>query len=230
MVSLEKAVIARFETHGEHFEILVDPELAYKLKHGEEVDFGDLIATNDIFRDAKKGERASSENVAKILGTSSLEEAAEKIIKKGDIQLTTELRRKLIERRRKQLVNYIARHAINPQTKAPHPPHRIEGALEEARVHIDLSKSFKEQLKEATKKLRPLIPLKFEERKVAAKIPPEFAGKAYPVVSKFGELEQEEWLEDGSYACLLTLPAGMVENFFKELNALTKGDVETKIL
>ena len=103
MVSLDRAVIARLETHGEHFELLVDPDLAFKFKHGEKVDIEALLAVNQIFKDAKKGDKSSPENVLKTLGVSSFEEAVEKIIKKGEIQLTTEMRRKIAERRRKQI-------------------------------------------------------------------------------------------------------------------------------
>jgi len=230
VVSLDEAVIARLETHGERFELLVDPELAFKFKLGEEVDLEALLAINKVFKDAKKGEKASLENVMKTLGVSSFEEAVEKIIKKGEIQLTTELRRKMIERRKKQIVDYIARNAINPLTKTPHPPHRIEKAMEEARVHIDLNKSLEDQTKLVVKSLRPIIPLKFEERKIAVKIPPDYASKSYALVRKFGDIKQEEWLNDGSYAFIIILPAGMVDEFFRELNALTKGNVESKIL
>ncbi|HJK57124.1 MAG TPA: ribosome assembly factor SBDS, partial [Methanocorpusculum sp.] len=36
MISLDDAVTARLETHGLRFEILVDPELADKMRHGDE--------------------------------------------------------------------------------------------------------------------------------------------------------------------------------------------------
>jgi ribosome maturation protein SDO1 len=230
MVSLDEAVIARLETRGERFEILVDPDLALDLKHGKEVDFEKLLAVDTIFKDARRGDKASLEHAFKLLNVSNLEEAVRKIIRKGEIQLTTEQRRKMQEQRRKQIVNYIARHAINPQTGTPHPPQRIEKALEEARVNIDIHKSVEEQIPAIIKALRPLLPIKFEERKFAVKIPANYAAKAYPVVIKFGKPEKEEWLKDGSWAFMMKLPAGAVDELFRELNALTKGDFETKML
>ncbi len=222
-------MIARLETHGERFEVLVHPELAFKLKHGEDVDFEELLATEFIFKDARKGEKASEEAVRKILGE-DFKQAVIKIIKKGEIQLTTEIRRKLIERKKRQIIDIIAKNAINPLTKTPHPPQRIEKALEEAKVHIDLNKSTEVLLKEVVKAIRPILPLKFEEKKIAVKIPAEYSAKAYTALRKYGELLQEEWLSDGSYACLLKLPAGVVEEFFRELNKITKGNVESRML
>lgn len=230
MVKLEDAVIARLETRGERYEVLVDPDLALELKHGKEVDVAQVLAVDTIFKDSKKGDKASEERIKQLFETSNPLEVAKIIIKKGEIQLTTEQRRRMQEDRKKQIIAIIARHAINPQTNAPHPPQRIEKAMEEARVHIELSKTAEGQVQEVLKALRPIIPIRFEERTVAAKIPAQYTGKAYSVVKSFGEIRKEEWQKDGSWIILMNLPAGIVDEFFEALNSLTKGEVETKIV
>lgn len=230
MVSVEAAVIARLVTHGEHFEVLVDPDLALDLKQGKDIDIAKVLAVDTIFKDAKKGDRASEEHMAKVFATSDPLEIAKQIIKKGEIQLTTDQRRRMLEDRKKQVVALITRNAINPQTGTPHPPQRIEKAMEEARVHVDLGKSAEEQVQVVVKALRPILPIRFEERTIAVKIPAQYAARAYSVVKGFGNIRKEEWLNDGSWAFVMDLPAGAVEEFFNELNSLTKGEVETKIL
>lgn len=230
LVSVEEAVIARLVTHGEHYEVLVDPDLALDFKRGKEIDIATVLAIDTIFKDAKKGDRASEEHMAKVFATSDPMEIAKQIIRKGEIQLTTDQRRRMLEDRKKQIVALITRNAINPQTNAPHPPQRIEKAMEEARVHVDLHKTAEEQIQAVTKELRPIIPLRFEERSIAVKIPAQYASRAHSTVKQFGAIKKEEWLKDGSWAFLIDLPAGAVEEFFNELNSLTKGDVETKIL
>jgi ribosome maturation protein SDO1 len=230
LVSLEKAVIARLDTRGERYEVLVDPELALKLKRGEEVDMSSLLAVDTVFKDARKGDKAGVEHLKEIFGSSDPIEVAKAIIKKGEIQLTTEQRRKMLEDKRKQIVSIIAKNAINPQTNTPHPPGRIEKAMEEAKVNIDLWKTAEEQVPVVVKALRPIIPIRFEEKTLAVKIPPQYAAKAYPVIKPFGEIKKEEWQKDGSWIFLIDIPAGMVDDFLRELNSLTKGEVETKIL
>jgi len=230
LVSMEEAVIARLETHGEHYEVLVDPDLALEFKQGKDIDITSVLAVETIFKDAKKGDRASEEHMPKIFETPEVLKIAETIIRKGDIQLTTEQRRKMLEDRKKQIIAIISRNAINPQTNAPHPPHRVEKAMEEARVKIGFTKSAEEQVKGVIKALRPILPLKFEERRIAVKIPAEYSARAFATVKAFGDIKKEEWLKDGSWAFLMELPAGAAEEFFKELNSLTKGEVETKIL
>lgn len=230
MVSLEEAVIARLETHGEHYEVLVDPDLALDLKRDENVDITKVLAVETIFKDAKKGERASEEHMKKIFGTDDPREIAKKIIKKGDIQFTTEQRRKMLEAKRNKIVALISKNAINPQTGTPHPLRRIERALGEVRFRVELMKTAEEQVQKAVKAIRPLLPLRFEVHTVVAKIPGQYSGKAYTVLKSYGEVKKEEWQKDGSWIILMDLPAGIVEEFFSELNSLTKGEVETKII
>lgn len=230
LVSLEKAVIARLDTHGERFEVLVDPDLAVEFKRKGEPDISQVLAVETIFKDARKGARASEERMRGIFGTTEPLEVAQKIIKKGEIQFTTEQRRKLMEAKKRKLATIISRNAINPQTNAPHPPHRIEQALEEVRFHVDLSKPTEEQVQKALKAIRALLPIRFEVRRVAVKIPGQYSGKAYTLIKSFGDVKKEEWQKDGSWLLLMELPAGVVEDFFRELNALTKGEAETRIL
>ncbi|MHB8584933.1 MAG: ribosome assembly factor SBDS [Thermoplasmatota archaeon] len=233
MVSLDEAVIARLETHGVHFELLVDPEIALKFResHGNmTLELDDLLAAPSVWTDAKAGDRASDEELQKGFETTDLEAVVRKILTKGELQLTTDQRRAMVERKRRLIVQHIARNAINPQTKAPHPPQRIETAMEEARIHIDPFKSVDAQVQDVIKALRPLIPLKFEMVTVAVRLGAQDAGKAYSLIRGFGELKGEEWQKDGSWIGLVELPGGMQTEFYGELNKRTHGGAETRIV
>ncbi|ENN96573.1 RNA-associated protein [Methanocaldococcus villosus KIN24-T80] len=208
MVSLEEAVIARLTAHGEKFEILVDPYLAAKLKEGLNVDMDELLAIDVVFKDANKGEKAPEELLMKVFGTTDVKEIAKKIILKGHVQLTAKQREEIREQKKKQIITIICKNTINPQTDTPHPPHRIEKALEELKINIDIYKSAEEQVPEIIKKLKRVLPIKFEKRDIAVKIPPEFAGKAYNVLHHFGSVKQEEWANDGSLIVLIEIPSG----------------------
>lgn len=230
MVRLEDAVIARLSIHGTTLEVLVDPDLALALRSGESVDVRSALAIDKIFKDARKGEKASDEVVQKLLGTTDPFKAAEEIIKRGEIQVTTEQRRRMREERIKQIVSLLSRRAINPQTGLPHPPARIEEALERTGVHVDEFRGAEEQLPAIIKALQPILPLKFEVRKIAVKIPATYVGRAQRVVRGFGTVKQEQWLDDGSWAVIIEIPAGVQVEFFDKLNELTRGEVQTKVL
>ena len=129
MVSVEKSVIAKITRNGIHFEILVDPDMALEYKKGKAVPIDDLLAANEIFTDSHKGERASDEDMQKNFGTTNHEEIAKKILKDGEIQLTTEQRRKIMEERRLQVADIIAKNGADPKTHLPHPQQRILNAI-----------------------------------------------------------------------------------------------------
>lgn len=229
MVKLEDAVIARMNKGEMKFEILVDPELAMELKKGMNVNMDELLAFETIFKDANKGEDASEQNIAKAFGTTDVKEVAKKIILLGEVQLTTAQRKEMLEARRKEVIATISRDAINPQTNAPHPPLRIENAMNEAKITIDPFKSANEQIPAILKEIRKLIPISFEKMRIAVRISAEFAGKANVILHKY-ELKQEEWQNDGSLVAIVEVPAGMKAQLFDELNHLTHGTVETKLL
>jgi ribosome maturation protein SDO1 len=230
MIRLDDAVPARLKTHGTTFEVLVDPDGALALKRGDRVNLEDILAVEDIFENASRGDRSPEEDLQKAFGTLEVLPIAEIIIKKGEISLTAEQRRQFIENKRRQVIEVIARNAINPQTKTPHPPGRIEQAMTEARVNIDPTKSIDELVKIAMKAIRPLIPIRFELVEVAVKIPSAYAPKAYGEVAAYGKLSREAWQNDGSWIGVVEIPAGMQTEFYALINRLTKGEAETKLL
>ncbi|MDM7935488.1 MAG: ribosome assembly factor SBDS [Methanothrix sp.] len=230
MVRLEDAVPARLKTHGTTFEVLVDPDGALALKRGEPVELEGILAVEDIFENASRGDRSAEEDLEKAFGTTDLLAIAETIIKKGEISLTAEQRKRFIENKRRQVIEIIARNAINPQTRAPHPPSRIDQAMTEARVNIDPTKSTDELVKIAMKAIRPLIPIRFEEIEVAVRIPAAYAPKAYGEIAAFGKINREAWQNNGSWIGVVQIPAGMQTDFYALINRLTRGEAETKLL
>ncbi len=230
MVNVDDAVIARLESYGERFEILVDAELAADYKRGNDIEIEKVLAVEEIFKDAHKADKASEENMEKAFETTDPLEVADIIIKKGNIQITANQRRKMQEEKTKQVISKISQEAINPQTKLPHPPQRIAKAMEEAKVHIDPMKTVEEQIEPTVKAILTKIPIRIEKVQVAVKIPGTYAGKSYSVITQYGKLIKEEWENDGSWIGIVEIPGGLQDKFYTELSGLTHGEVETKLL
>lgn len=229
MVDIDRTVVIRLKTGGATFEVLVDPDLALKYRSGESRNIREILAIEEIFKDARRGDKASEEHMKDIFGTSDVEEIADRIIKKGEFSLTTEQRRKVLENKRKQIVNFIARNAIDPQKKIPHPPQRIELAMNEAKVRVDMRKGVAEQAKEIVRAINALIPISFAKLRLAIKIKAKDYGKCYPKLRKLGEIKKEEW-EGEDYLCLIEIPGGLRDELYSSLNNLTQGEAEIKIL
>ena len=90
MATLDKAIVAHLDSHGERFELLVDSDLAYAYKTGKKTDLINVLVVEEVFKNAKKGERHKSDAIKKAFGTEDIFEVAKKILKDGEIQLTTE--------------------------------------------------------------------------------------------------------------------------------------------
>ena len=229
MVKIDDAVIARIEKHGHKFEVLVDPDIAMDLKHKKEINFSDLLADDKVFKDSRKGDEQSPELLNEVFGTSDINEITTKIIENGDVQLTTEQRRHFLVKKKAEVINLIAMNAVNPQTKTPHPPKRIENAMEQAKVHVDAFKSADEQLEGIINAIKRIIPISIEKIKFAVKIPAIHAGKCSSVIHKF-TVKKEQWLNDGSLVAEFELPVGLQQDLLGQLNSVTHGDIILKII
>ncbi len=232
MISLDEAVTARLESHGARFEVLVDPDAALAIKRGEfEGDVEDVIAAEDVFENASRGDRPAENDLEDVFGTTDPLEIIPEVIERGEIQITAEQRREMQDRKHKQLVNRIARNAVNPQMDdAPHPPDRIDSALEEAGFQVDPMEPVEAQVEDALDALRPVIPIRFDTVTVAVRVPAEQAGSAQAKIRDFAELDSEEWQADGSWIGVLTFPAGMQNDFYDHVNDVTSGEAETRIV
>jgi ribosome maturation protein SDO1 len=226
----ERFTVARLTRENEHFEILVKPQKALDYHNGKISGITEVLAAEIIFSDANKGTKVSEEAMKKAFKTVDPLKIADEILKKGTLQLTTDQRRKMVEDKRRQIIDFISRQAVDPKTNLPHPPARIENAMEQIRYPIDPYKSVDEQSKDIVKLLRPILALKIEQVIVAVKIPSQYASRAYGTVKTFGSLKREEWRGDGSWYGEIEMPAGVYASVLNKLGDITKGSGEAKII
>ncbi len=208
MVSLDDAVLARLEKGGKRYEALVDPDLVEQWKEdSSNIELDDFMAMDEIFHDARAGNRPTEDALMNTFETLDVEKILNIILEKGSIQLTTSQRKSRVENIRQQIIHHIHSEAIDPRSKSPHPRTRIELALNESKYTVDPFKRLEEQVKDAIAKLKPLIPLSFESVRLAFRIP----GSSYGSVSNLlrSYQQKEGWLENGDWACVIEIPAGM---------------------
>ncbi len=222
--------LARLKKAGDEFEVIIDPDKAIAFRNKTISDVRDALKYEKIFADAKKGMTASEQSMSRAFNTADAIKVAEIILREGEIQLTAAYRDELREAKRRQIVQLIHRNAIDPRTKLPHPEQRIINALEEAKVRIDEHKKAEDQLDEVLKKLQPILPIRFETRKIQVLVPTKFASKANQIIRSFGKVSKETWHSDGTLFAIVELPAGLQQEMTDSINKLTHGDVDIKIL
>jgi len=215
--------LARIKKAGKNFEILVDLDDALKFKKGE---ISSIEAEgHKVFTDSKKGQVPSSSDLSEAFGTTDVQEVIESIVKSGEIQLTQEHRGAEQEQKFKQVVDFLATNAVDPQTKNPHTPDRIKSALEQAHVNIK-NTPIENQIKEIVEAISNIIPIKLETKKVKITIPAIHTGKAYGVVAQYKE--EENWLENGDLQIVVSVPSGIIMDFYDKLNSVTHGAALTE--
>lgn len=224
----DRFIVARLTMEGDKFELIVKPDPALDYKLGKKVDISSVLVSDDIYSDAQKGSRASSEKMMKHFKTSDSAEVAKQILVRGELNLTTDQRRKMVEEKKKQIVQFINKSFVDPKTHLPHPIVRIEAALEESRVVIDPFKNADDQTKAAVDALRKILPLKSETSKLTVTVPPQFAAQSYSVLKSMGDLKGEEWLADGSLRAVLEMNASLKGQFLDRLGSATKGSAQVK--
>jgi len=232
-VDLSGKSVIRAKVQGNRFEIIVNPELALKYKMNlleDSIGINEILETDEIFQNVSKGEKAPDELLISCFETKETLEVAKIILEKGELNLTAEQRQEFFEKKRKQIVNMLVKTCINPQTRTPHPATRIENAMKEAKVMINPAISAESQLKDIIKELRRIIPISMETVKMAVKIPPEFTGKAYGEVKRTADIEKDEWQNDGHWIAVVSIAAGLQGEFIDQVQSMTKGHAEIKIL
>ncbi len=228
MVSLDKAVVARIDKAGVRFEIMVDSELALDLRKGKG-SIENVLAVREVFKDAGTGERASDGDLEKAFHTLDVNKISEEIIKHGDVQITTEHRRKLVEEKRKRIADTISKQGMDPKTNLPHPPQRILNAMDEAKVHVDPMRRSSDQIEAVLEKIQAILPISMERVSVELRVPLQFAGKVSSAIRGITQVKKEEWKSD-AWVALIEIPAGLQSEVYNKLNELTSGQAETRVL
>ena len=255
-INLGGYIVGRIEKGGRTFEMLIDPEQAWeakkiireeinrRLKAGSQksrVSVEELINDSKInlemvfesftvFEDLRRGKKATNGDMEAIFNTTEGKTISGYILLDGEIQWTKAQREEERNKKLKQIITIISKNAINPQNKKPHTYQRIEKAIEEANIKIDLMKNAEEQVDDIVKKIQSIIPIRMEQAELAIKIPTSFTAKGYNIVAQLSQIKKEEWQSDGSWVAVVSLPAGLQMELIDKLNKLTHGRVQTKLL
>lgn len=228
-MDLEKAVVARYSFKDKKFEILVDPDKALEFRKGKSIDIRSILAYPAIYRDWRKAEIVNREDLETAFGTNDIFKVAEVILKRGELQLTTEQKRRMLEERKRQIAEIISRKGVNPQTNLPHPPARILNAMEQVGVNIDPFLDAELQVDRVVKEIRKVLPISFEKLLVEIKLPPQFIS-VYSKLKDSCEIKEEKWLDDGSLYLIIEMPAALQSEIFSKISNLTKGNFQSKVL
>jgi len=225
-VTDNKFTIVRLVIDNDKFEILVKPDPALDYKLGKKIDLSNILISDEIYADANKGTRIADEKLIRNFKTTDSIEIAKKILEQGEVNLTTDQRRRMVEEKKKQIFNISIEISLIQKHIFLHPPLRIQNAMEEVRSIIDPFKKPEDQTKKIIESLRKILPLKSENLQLLVTIPPQFSASSYNVLKNIGELKDEKWLQDGSLRVIVEINAGIKGTFVERMNSVTKGSAQ----
>ncbi len=217
--------LARLKTGKLNFETMVDLDSAMKLKKGENIDISEVIRDTAIYTDQKKGMRAGKDELENVFGTTELTEGVKQIVKKGQLEITQEYRDEAIENKKKQIIDFLIRNAIDARTGRPFTPDILTSAIKQSGVRID-NKPIEQQIKTITESLKTILPIKINTKKIKIIIPAQHTGRVYGLLQEYKE--KEEWLGNSDLQAILNIPVGIQTDFYDKLNAITHGSAITE--
>jgi ribosome maturation protein SDO1 len=216
-------VEARITIKGKHYEILVDLGEALKIKN-DQGNISSALVSPEIYHDIKKGTKVSQSDLEDAFGTTDMYEVAKHIIKKGEVQKTQEFRDAEREKKVNKIVSLILKNATD-QHGRPYTEERIRRAIDEVHYSFD-NRPAEQQMQDIVHKLKDVIPIKIETKRVKLKIPAQFTGQVYGILQEFKE--SEEWLSSGDLEVIINIPAGLQMDFYDKLNSITHGAIQSE--
>eukprot|EP01135_Chromosphaera_perkinsii_P001973 Nk52_evm20s215 gene=Nk52_evmTU20s215 len=220
--------IVKFKSGKLHFEVLCNPGVVLKWRKDDTIPWDTVLFSDTIFKNYHAGEKANHEDLKTAFDTTDVVECLKKICSKGVVNESQGERKEKVDKRRKEIVNYLHKYFINPKTSTPHPVERIQLALEEAKIKIDAEESVERQANTILKKLVSIIPMKKCEMEATLSVNHKNAGSVTGIIHKYAQIRGEKW---GANGCEweLSLVPGDYDGFFAELTRAAKGEFEFNV-
>lgn len=218
-------VEARLKVKGKHYEIMVDLDEALKIKKGTG-NIQSALQSPSVYHDVKKATAAPQKDLLEAFATTDIYEIAKKIILSGEVQKTQEYRDEEREKKIKQVLNLILKNATD-QHGRPYTEERLRNAMKEVHHNFD-NRPPEQQMQEVLEKLKTIIPIKIEVKKVQLQIPAQYTGHVYGIINEYKQ--EEEWLANGNLRVVLKIPAGLILDFYDKINSITHGAVQSQEL
>jgi len=177
---------------------------------------------DEIFKNVQKGERANKEELKAAFNSDEFLECFQVIVEKGEIQTTSDERKEKIDKKKREIVNYIHKYYVDPKNNTPHPVTRIELALEELKVKVDPEASTSKQVQDVIKRLPEIMAIKKVEMVGNLFVPHKFLGQAQGIIHKYGTVSRENYTNEGCEMEISFVP-GDYDVLMSDLNKITSG-------
>ena len=224
-------MLVRYKDGKTTFEIPTKEGAATKYREGILKSIEDVITTDLIFTNFNKAQKASSDQLKSSFNTDDTTKVIQQILKKGEIQLSSAERKEKVDKKRKEIVEWLHKNYVDPSKNPPLPIPitRIENAMNEMKARVYVEQAAERQGVDLAGKMMEIIPMrKATMMKGQIRIGHKMVGAAGNVVQKHAKVLKEDYDAEGVVYQVEVSPSGY-DNLMAGLTKVTKGEFEFKV-
>jgi ribosome maturation protein SDO1 len=226
---MPQEMLVRYRSGKETFEVATHPGAVTKYREGTLKSLDEVLVSDVVFTDYHKRLRASELELKSVFGENyNKEEVLDRILRKGDFQLSAAERRQKLEQKRNEIIEYVHKNFVDPKTHLPIPRMRIEQALETVRPRLDMDQSADRQVALMMSKLSACMPMKKHQVEGTLRVPHGVLGASNAVIRSYCTVAREHYTSEGAVLEIMISP-GDYDAFIKALNNASKGNFHLDI-
>jgi len=231
MVKVDEAFEVKYKKAGENFELLVDfDKLNDYKKNQETTQIFDVLADDKVFKDQKKGELASKNELEKHFKTTNQNQILKTILLEGECQIPTAYKNKLREEKKRQVINYISENATNPQTKGKYARTMIESEIAKIKYNYEINKDYLPQANNILKQLKKTMPIGITKSKIQMRIPGIHCGNFYGNFRQQGKILKEKYDENGNLCLEMEISDSIIDRVIDDIKKKSNNEAEYIVL
>lgn len=219
-------MLVRLKKGKKIYEVMVHEGMVMKYREGEIKRLEDVVVAPTVFLNATKGTRASAEQLKESFGTDDMNEIIEIVIQNGEAQESAGERKDKQDAKRHEIITAIQKNYSAPDGK-PLPVVRIENALQQAKIRVDVDADATRQVTTMFPKLSTVLPMKKKaaEMEGIITVPTKLAGVVSSTVRKHGTVQRETYGAQAKFE----IEIDSYDLLMKDLTKATKGEFEFTI-
>jgi len=231
MSAQSKGQLVRYQHGKTKFEVLTKPGSALKYRQGK-LGWDKVLMAEAVFTNSSRGDVAGGKDLDEAFGTNDIDECCKIIVEKGELQLSAQERKDELESKKNEVIQFIFKNYMDPKTKLPHPPDRIENCMKDCHIKIDPKRDAKKQAEEAIKSMTGKLSFTKQVAMIARLfIKHSYLGQCNNIIHAAGHVTDQDWKSrpDGC-VFILELSKAELDRLTDSLRKPTNGgDFDLKI-
>jgi rRNA metabolism SBDS family protein len=235
MVKVDESFEVKYKKAKVNFEVLVDfdklNEFRKSCEKGDNsVSVFDVLADDKVFKDQKRGELASENELSTHFNTDNQEQILKTILIEGECQIPTAYKNKLRDEKKRQIVNYIVENATNPQTRGKYAATMIQGEIDKLSFNYEINKDYLPQANDILKSLRKVMPISITKSTIQMRIPGMHCGNFYGQFRRLGKTTKEKFDDHGNLCLEMEVSDSVVDRVIDEIKKNSNNEAEYVVL